>query len=326
MQLKPTWPAWMNSVWATPSDAPVAGPRGQAVWPAWAVRLLAIVGAIDLLWLALTPLSLDLASFAAAGKALIFATAAQLLVRRMALPARLAMLLQGLSFILFAWPVLRLFNHLVMTTAFPLADPMLASWDQALGLDWLQYILWADRHPDLLFWMSKTYTGLDAYSCATFVLLVAGCSVERAREFVLLFLLTAVGASTVGMFFPAEAAMAFYAPDPALFQHLGPRTGAYHLQAMEALRTDPAHVFSFHALPGLVTFPSFHTAMGLICIWCARQSPLLFVPMLLLNAVMIASTPIFGSHYFVDLIGGALLTGAAILLLRQLERLPSVKR
>jgi membrane-associated phospholipid phosphatase len=89
---------------------------------------------------------------------------------------------------------------------------------------------------------------------------------------------------------------------------------------IERLRGELPPTLLLSDLPGLTTFPSFHTAMGLIVIWCARGSRLLFAPMLALNALMIASTPVFGSHYFIDILAGAALAAAAVLLLRRLDR------
>jgi membrane-associated phospholipid phosphatase len=230
------------------------------------------------------------------------------------------MLLSGLAFMLAAWPALRVYNHLVMTTGLPLADARLAGWDKALGFDWLGYLLWLDRHPALLRAMDWAYGGLTLYSGIAFVLVLLLIGAARAREFVLLFLLTAVAASTIGLFFPALAAMTYYAPDPDLFRSVPAHLGAYHVDTLERLRSAAAPVLDLRNLPGLTTFPSFHTAMGLVVIWCARGSRLLFVPMLALNALMIASTPAFGSHYFVDVIAGAALAAAAVAALRGIER------
>lgn len=286
-------------------------------WPFWSLALLGLIAAVDALWLAATPISLSTEGLFAP---LIFAALTAVLLYRLRLPPRLHMLLSGLALMLVAWPALRLYNHLVMTTALPLTDVRLAGWDSALGLDWLGYVLWLDRHPALLRLMDMSYAGLTIYSCLAFALILILLGAERAREFVLLFLLTAVAASTVGMFFPALAAMTFHAPDASLFQTLTPASGAYHLESLDRLRTEAAPLLELHRLPGLTTFPSFHTAMGLVVIHCARGSRLLLVPMLLLNLLMIASTPALGSHYFVDVLGGAALAAAAILVLRRLDR------
>jgi membrane-associated phospholipid phosphatase len=287
------------------------------IWPAWALALLGGVAAIDAVVLIATPVSISPAGFVVP---LLFAGLAAAALPRLRLPPRLHMSLSGLALMLLAWPELRLFNHLLFTSALPLADTRLAAWDSALGLDWLGYALWLDRSPWLLQPMSFAYTGLTLYSCAAFALILLLIGVERAREFVLLFLVTAIAASTIGMFFPAVAAMAHHAPDPDLFRSFTPALGTWHLGPLEQLRSGGSHVLDIADLPGLTTFPSFHTAMGVVVIWCARGSWWLFPPMLALNGLMIASTPLFGSHYFVDLIAGGVLAAAAILILRRFDR------
>lgn len=287
------------------------------VWPAWALALLGLVAAIDSVWLLATPITLFalILAFPVAGAVTI-----AILLERARLAPKVHMLLSGVAFMLAAWPALRIYNHLVMTTALPLADARLAGWDSALGFDWLGYLLWLDRHPMLLEAMDWAYGGLIAYSAAAFVLLLLLVGVARAREFVLLFLLTAVAASTIGLFFPALAAMKYFSPDPDLFQNIRPNLGTYHIAKLERLRTLAGPLLDLRYMPGLTTFPSFHTAMGVLVVWCSRGSRPLFVPMLALNALMIASTPAFGSHYFVDVLAGIAVAAAAIVLLRRVDR------
>ena len=308
--------------WPLPFRPPVPATSegvdaSKRVWPVWALALLGLVAAVDALWLLASPVSLSMPGLVLP---LSMAALTAILLRRSGLAPRLHMLLSGFAFMLAAWPALRVYNHLVMTTGLPLADARLAGWDSALGLDWLGYLLWLDRHPALLRAMDWAYGGLTLYSGVAFVLVLLLIGVGRAREFVLLFLLTAVAASTIGLFFPALAAMTFYAPDPELFRTVPANLGAYHVDTLERLRNAAAPVLDLRHLPGLTTFPSFHTAMGLVVTWCARGSRLLFAPMLLLNAVMIASTPAFGSHYFVDVLAGGALAAAAIVVLRRIDR------
>lgn len=221
---------------------------------------------------------------------------------------------------LVAWPVLRLLNHLTMTTALPLADDALAAADAALGFDWLGYLAWVDQYPRLLRAMDWSYAGLTSYSLGLYLLLVLACrDPNRAcSEFVQVFLLTAVACIAIGSGLPAVSAAIHFAPPADLFANIRPERGAYHLGALTRLRSDPAAVLSLGALPGLVTFPSFHTAMGVVAIYSARHRGWLLAGMVPVNLVMIASTPVLGAHYGVDLIGGAAVAVAAILTVRTL--------
>jgi len=64
-------------------------------------------------------------------------------------------------------------------------------------------------------------------------------------------------------------------------------------------------------LPGLVTFPSYHTASGIL-LCAALFRTWMFWPALVYSTVMIASAPIFGGHYFIDLFAGAGLALAVV--------------
>lgn len=233
---------------------------------------------------------------------------------------QLRALLAGGALMLVAWPALRILNHLTMTTGLPLADEALAAADAALGFDWLGYLAWVDQYPRLLRAMDMSYAGLTSYSLGLYLLLVLACrDPNRAcAEFVQVFLLTAVACIAIGCALPAVSAAIHFAPPADLFTHIRPERGAYHLTSLTRLRSDPAAVLTLGALPGLVTFPSFHTAMGVVAIYCARHRWWLLAGMVPLNLVMITSTPILGAHYGVDLLGGAAVAGAAILAVRML--------
>ena len=65
-------------------------------------------------------------------------------------------------------------------------------------------------------------------------------------------------------------------------------------------------------LEGLVAFPSFHTAAGLLYIWAFWPLRLLRWPAIVVNCAMIATTPLGGAHYVIDLLAGAVVAFAAI--------------
>lgn len=282
-------------------------PAPRRRWPAWSWRVLIGVGLADVLWILIARVAVDRQSAAVLAAAAAAALAVKAYAGRGRLSERSRIFLEGLAFLLAAWPALRLLNHLTMTTALPLVDARLAARDAALGFDWLGYVRGLDRHPLLLRLMELTYTGLDSYSVVTAVALLFAFGAERMREFVLAFFAAAVAVVVLGPLFPAYGAMAHYAPAPAQFAHMTPACGTYYLASLMRLRAPGPHALSWRYLPGLVTFPSFHAAMGVIGVYCCRGKRLVFLASLALNSFMIASTPLFGSHYLIDLIAGAAL-------------------
>ncbi|MGJ8536150.1 MAG: phosphatase PAP2 family protein [Parasphingopyxis sp.] len=290
-------------------------------WPVWPWALLAAIAVIDSVWLLSTPISLNGRSVQTIVTLAPLVIAALLGAKRFETNDIVYVFCTGLAFILVAWPTLRLFNHLSMTTGFAWADPMLSGWDAAIGFNWHAYIAWLDGQRWLLKIMNWTYTGLNGYSLFFFGLLALSPDRRAACfEFVALFAVSATFCMALGMFFPAQAAMVYYAPDLSGFQHVHAAVGTYHIESLEMLRETPAPVLDLDRLPGLVTFPSFHTAMGVVLIYACRRSLFLLLPSLAINLSMIAATPLYGSHYGIDILGGIAAALATIALVRRLER------
>lgn len=64
---------------------------------------------------------------------------------------------------------------------------------------------------------------------------------------------------------------------------------------------------------GIVTFPSFHTACGLMAAVLAWANRWLRWPFLIWSALLIAGTPIDGGHYLADILAGGLITAAVLI-------------
>lgn len=229
---------------------------------------------------------------------------------------RLKTLLGGTIFLLLGWILLRLFNHLAMTIPIPYADGLLASMDQGLGLNWNAYFKFVAGSPFLVSSLDVVYTGLTMLSVLAFYILVVAGEREKARYFTIVFVVTALICTVAGIFFPAQAAVEYLQADPSLLANFKSSPGTYSVDILERLRSGDRQIFRIDSLPGLTTFPSFHTAAGIVLIAAFRRT-FLFYPMCVYTAVMIASTPIYGGHYFVDLMAG---TVTAILVCMFIER------
>jgi len=71
---------------------------------------------------------------------------------------------------------------------------------------------------------------------------------------------------------------------------------------------------------GIITFPSLHAALAVIPIVALWPIPRLRWLILALNIVMLAATPIDGSHYFIDVIAGIVVAAIAVLTAGALAR------
>jgi membrane-associated phospholipid phosphatase len=116
---------------------------------------------------------------------------------------------------------------------------------------------------------------------------------------------------------PAAGAFAYFKPGPELYGNFGAADAMWpFFKAFAALRDGSLSMIDMSAAQGIVSFPSFHTVLGIITAYALRGTRWLFVPILLLNAVMIVSTLPVGGHHLADVIAGAAIGCGAILIVR----------
>lgn len=234
-------------------------------------------------------------------------------------------LLEGLFFLHITWLNLRLLNHLTMLIPFPYVDEMLMNWDRAMGFDWLAIFTFSHDNPTLLALMDGCYSSLTGVSVVALLTLIILGHLDRARFFIETFFYTALACIIVGVAFPAKAAVMFLIPDIAAYPNFSEMPGILHVPHMERLRdtTAASVLLDPLVLPGLVAFPSFHTASGVLIIVSFWRT-WLFLPALAYSLIMIAATPIFGGHYLVDLLSGVAFPLAVIAVLRWYEQRPVI--
>jgi len=133
----------------------------------------------------------------------------------------------------------------------------------------------------------------------------------RLQSFVLALGISLAATVLIAVFIPAV--------DAAIYIDLASRgaaalsPGTYsHIHTLEALRSGAMSVVRLDDLEGLITFPSFHTTNAILFAWAVWPVRYLRVPILVLNGLMVASTPTAGSHYFIDIVGGTAVAFSAI--------------
>ncbi len=76
---------------------------------------------------------------------------------------------------------------------------------------------------------------------------------------------------------------------------------------------------TFANLQGIISFPSFHTSLGVLFTYVVRKRRLILLPVALLNVAMIVSVLTEGGHFLVDVVAGAAVAAAAIWATAQIE-------
>jgi PAP2 superfamily len=218
------------------------------------------------------------------------------------------------AFLLFASVVA--FTYLSASLAWPFQDVHLAMLDRLLRFDWLHFLSLTNAIPGLPAVLVFAYKSSGIQLLVVY--LVLGLAGYRARlaESCALLAMTSLLTVIVNWAVPAAGAYVHYAPAQELFSGFSEAAGVWHYDLLLRLRLEPAPPFDLARIEGLVTFPSFHTALAILTTHAVRGFRYVFPPVALLNTLVIIATLPEGGHHLVDLIAGASIAVGVIALLR----------
>jgi membrane-associated phospholipid phosphatase len=218
--------------------------------------------------------------------------------------ARLAAALDCIGQMIGFTAVGALLSYLFATLDFPLQDRAFHAADIALGLDWRAYLKMIDAAPWLGALFSVAYASLIPQLVLMILVLCFSGEQIRARTTILAMILAGLIAIVISGFLPAMAMFVHLGLGPADYPNLKPAASFVHLADMQALRSGHSFLFDLGRVEGIITFPSYHAALGLLAILGSFANRWARWPFLILNLIMIAATPIDGGHYFVDVLAG----------------------
>ena len=210
--------------------------------------------------------------------------------------AQIATLLFVVSALIYGGPVIMVLDFVTKAMGYPLADQMLANWDDSLGLDWVAYERWFSSHP----WLSAS-TGF-LYSGSTLVLLIAFVALAWYGRLQQMLRLAVSSATTllvslvIGGFLPAAGPHHFYGvPDGGK---------AFWVDEIIRVVTERPHVIVLSGQPPLTTFPSYHTTLAVLVIMACWSLPRFGPLFALFNLSWALAIPVWGSHYPIDMVAG----------------------
>jgi hypothetical protein len=204
--------------------------------------------------------------------------------------------------------------------SFPVQDANLLAIDRALGLDWRAYVEWVNDRPLLATWLSYGYTMIRWPIFAIPVVLAAAYRFQRLQEFTFAFAAALIVTTIVSAFVPAIGVFQQIGLDPATLTNIDP--GAYLAQQRDLgpVRDGTLRELDLLNLAGIVTFPSFHACSAVLYAWALWPVRWMRPITLLANGAMMASTPVDGGHYFIDLFAGIAVAIVAIPAARVVSR------
>jgi len=203
-----------------------------------------------------------------------------------------------------------LLSYAAATSRLPYHDAELIAADRWLGLDLAAYIQYVGARPRLALLGVIAYLSMMWQPAIVFVVLALSHRLERLHDFAIALAVSLIVTIVIFALYPA---LGWYG-------HLGLDQGAYpslqlfwnFAEHLDRLRSGALRAVPLGDLRGIISFPSYHTAAAVLAIWSIWPVRYIRWPMLVLNGLMVASAPIEGAHYFVDVIGGAAVGACAI--------------
>jgi membrane-associated phospholipid phosphatase len=192
-----------------------------------------------------------------------------------------------------------------LRTNAPLIDPVLARADAALNLFTPALVASVAQQPLSASILQVAYLATVPWVFGTALLLAATGRVTEMWTLCFCFTTTAVFCALFSAFAPAAGAFAYYGTEPEVLLALPDHAGLFHLDVFEKYRAAHQSLVDFGDANGVVTFPSFHAAMALMCAHALRDYRGLSMLAWLWCVITLVATVPIGGHYAVDLIAGA---------------------
>lgn len=203
---------------------------------------------------------------------------------------------------------------LVATLGLPYRDTLLASLDRAIFpfLSWPHLARAAGGNAELMAGMCWIYSTLLWQPFVLAALLAAFGRLDRLWQFVHAWALALVACVIIFALMPALTAYVHYGFAATDTPFLTVNAGWRPAEIIDDVRSGAIRELGVRQMAGLITFPSFHAAGAVLLAWGFRRVPLLGIAFVALNVTMLATIPVIGSHYFVDVIGGVAVAALAI--------------
>ncbi len=199
-------------------------------------------------------------------------------------------------------------TYAVANTRWPWVDDKLAAIDAAFGLSAGAVAVWTAQHPWFDLAMRLIYSSV--FPQLILIVVVLGFAGDKQLElFVTRFMLAGLITCGLFAFFPAQGSCAYFGfPTPDHYVGV--------LSELRRIRLGLTAI-SWKDIEGIVTFPSFHTIWAVL-LAVAYRGRWQFLPVAILNTLVLFSCITTGMHYFADVAGGLVVTAIVILATKNL--------
>jgi membrane-associated phospholipid phosphatase len=204
-------------------------------------------------------------------------------------------------------------SYVAGATNWPLQDYAFLSIDRCFGMDPKAIIQFVSDHGLLEKFLTIGYNIIKWPLLAIPIILAVTLRLVRLQLFVWALCISLAATIMISVFIPAVGTYYGLDVSPSDFPSIHTTYDA-QLRDILALRTGSLRHLELFELAGITSFPSFHTASGILYAWALWPVRGVRFVSVAINGVMIAATPVTGAHYIIDIIGGIAVAAISIML------------
>jgi membrane-associated phospholipid phosphatase len=216
-------------------------------------------------------------------------------------------------------------SYLAASANLPLLDHAFDAADRALGFGWRGLLEWMNAIPMAHPLFGLAYQSFTVQASVAILCLSFSGRFAHLRTFLLAFMAAALVTIAISACTPAAGVWGHYGLHAIDHPAINPVTREFHLPVFHGLRDGSYRLLAGLGSMGIITFPSFHSAIALLFIFAFWPMPVIRWVGVVVNVLMIAATPVDGGHYFVDVLAGLVIAagcwlGASAFVERSLAR------
>jgi membrane-associated phospholipid phosphatase len=225
---------------------------------------------------------------------------------------KLVFMLGAVGQVILATAIVGPLSYVVASCNWPLQDHALSAIDHAMGFDSRAVILFVNDHPTWSGALNFGYSMIKWPLLVIPIVLATTFRLVRLQQFVMSLTVALLITIVISVFVPAIGnyqTLGLTASDVPNVNVIPFLLGQHDIPAV---RDGSLRYIELYKLAGIVTFPSFHAASAVLFAWALSPVRGFGPAAMVLNTLMIASTPIIGGHYLIDVVGGVALAIASI--------------
>jgi hypothetical protein len=264
--------------------------------------LSAILVAVDFVWAAIGHFQIDTAAYARLALMSLLLAAGGIFYQTRRNEPALAAMLMGASFLCLFSAAASVLNYFFLTLHGPRIDHLLLQADRGLGFDWYQMMMTMAQYPLLNAALFRIYNMALPQIALVMVALAWTGQITQVYRYCLALGLGALIAIGAWALMPSLGAESLFTLPPDVASKLMLSVDDDYGKTLVALLQNGPGYITPSDLRGLIGFPSYHGVLALVMAWYGWQLRWLRWPLLLLNAAIIACSPIQGGHHIVDML------------------------